>query len=184
MIGIKRRSDWTFKTAGTGGLGLEFAAVNGGVIELFDPSGKEIDFHFGAVGAGLTYGFKLPFVGKLNVRVKDHSVGASLAPTFFKNGGDVYITDSFKGQELSPSDLRGATLFLDGSLTLIGGASGTAMLLGIDPILLAMAMSMPALQAEALPWVVSRAPAALIMGGATAALQVGFGAAVYVGYLG
>ena len=122
-------------------------------------------------------------MGKLNVRVKDRAVGASLASTFFKNEGAVYVTEAFHGQELRRSDLQGATLFLDGSLTLIGGVSGTAMLLGIDASSLMMAMSVPILVAEALPWVISRAPAVLIMGGATAALQVGAGAAAYLGYM-
>jgi hypothetical protein len=54
MFGIKKESAWTFETSATGGVGVEFVAVEGGAIYLRDPRNNRVTLRFGAVGAGLS----------------------------------------------------------------------------------------------------------------------------------
>ena len=50
---LKGESNWEFKTSSTGGLGVEFVAVEGGAIYLKNPAGAIETFHYGSAGAGV-----------------------------------------------------------------------------------------------------------------------------------
>ena len=182
MIGL-RKSAWRFETAGSGGVAIEIIALSGGILKLFDPSEKETVFHYGALGVGAVYGFKVPYFGKINFKVKGINVSGAAAPTMFKNAGSLYMTDSFSGTELKKSDLQGATVFLEGNIAYIGGVSVNAMLLGVDAAMLYSALTNTVLRPLLLPIVLARAPAVLIMSGATVLLQAGAGVSLNVGYL-
>ena len=179
MIWIRGQSAWKFVTSATGGLGLEFVAASGGAIYLEDPAGQAQTLHYGGLGVGLSDSFKLPKIGKIKFAVKGRGVAVGVAPAVFPNRGWLFITDAFKGKELSRSDLRGATVFVEVGAGLIVGAGGTAMLLGISPTALLSAQAVPAL----LPFVLESAPAVLVAGGLTAGLQAGYGGAVFGGYV-
>ena len=167
MIWIRGLSEWTFKTSATGGLGVAFVAGSGGAIYLKDPARTEVTFHYGGLGAGFSDGFKLPKIGKIKVAVKGKGVGGVVAPGAFLNTGRVFITDAFRGKELSRADLRGVTVFVEGGAGVVGGGSVSAMLLGIDPA----------------AFVVETAPAVLVTAGLNVGLQAGWGVAAFVGLM-
>ena len=65
----KKMSAWKFVTSSSGGLGIEFFAAEGGKIYLDDPTGSLKTFDYGVVGLGLSEGFKLPKIGKLQIPI-------------------------------------------------------------------------------------------------------------------
>ena len=77
---LKNESAWQFVTSSTGGIGVEFVAAEGGKIYLQNPQGQAVTFYYGAAGAGLAAGLKLPKIGKLEVKVKGKGVVGSIAP--------------------------------------------------------------------------------------------------------
>jgi hypothetical protein len=143
MFMIKKESAWKFETSGTGGVGIEFVAIEGGVIYLRNPSKNVETFHFGAVGAGLAWGLKLPKIGKIGLNVKGKNVGAVVAPTFFPNTGKLYILDTFNGDELSRKDITGACAFVEVYGGLIVGGSAAAIVFGMNPLYLAGQLTTP-----------------------------------------
>jgi hypothetical protein len=187
MLFIKKESAWTFTTSGTGGIGIEFVVVEGGSIYLKDPRGNDVTFRYGGAGAGLSVGFKLPKIGKIDFKFLGKSVGLAIAPAAFPNWGALYILDSFKGDELTRSDITGVCMFVEAGLGFFAGFSGTAMLLGMDPILLAASLAAtgvnPALGLYVDERLVQSAKAVLVMAGFNVGLIAGGGGAALLGGL-
>lgn len=186
-----RESKWTYGTAANGGVGVEFVMAAGGAIWLLDPQKGEHRFWYGGVGVGLsTPKVKIPHVPLRSLPpIAGRSVTVGGAAAAFPSTGIVYMTPGFAGQELAEDDFRGGTLFLDGAAALgmgIGVAAGaTAMLLGMDPLLLALGLSSPAMSLI-LSRVIMTAPAVLVMGGVGAGItgsNIGIGGGVLVGYV-
>jgi len=180
---VKAESKWKFSTSSTGGLGVEFVAVEGGAIYLKDPAGALQTFYYGSAGAGAAWGAKLPKLGKIELRVRGKSVGGVIAPSALPNTGVVYVMDSFKGSELSRSDITGACIFVEVYGGLILGGSGTAMLLGVNPVWLAALAAMPLLAGPELIGLVHSARGLLLMTGFNAGVIAGGGAGAFVGGL-
>lgn len=180
MLGIKRESKWQFETAGNGGINIDVLAINGGEIILDDPSHAAVKFHFGGIGAGIGLGLKLPKVGKIELKPLGKSITGTVGPEAFPNHGTVYITEHFKGDELTRENLTGACLFADGGLGLIAGYSSTILLMGIDPARLSAALAFPAL---GLILGGAEPNAVLVIRGPNVGIQGGGGVAGYVGYL-
>jgi hypothetical protein len=182
---IKKESTWKFETAGSGGLGWGPASAEGGLIRLKDSHDKVVDFYFGALGVGWSHKCGIPI--KLP-KIRGKEVTGTIAPTFFKTFGVVYILETFKGDELSPSDIAGACMYVEGAGGLVAGYSGTAMLLGMNPLLLAAALAVPPtmldIKYRLLKQAYQTATCVLRMRGYTSGVIVGVGANVYVGYLG
>ena len=197
MVTIKKESAWQFVTSSTGGVGIEFVAAEGGTLYFKDPGGAADYFVYGAAGAGLTYGFKLPKIGKLNVqipKIRGKSVGGIVAPAAFPNAGKLYILDSFKGDELAESDIQGVCMFLEIGGGVIAGVSGTAMLVGMSPAWLAAAVAASGASPIAGPiapianmyvWqrLTETATGLLVMGGLNVGVQAGIGGAAFLGGL-
>ena|SRR5437660_5829165 len=188
MITIKKESAWQFVTSSTGGFGIEFVAAEGGALYLKDPSGKPDSFYYGSAGLGLAIGFKLPKIGKLNVRIRGKSVGGAVAPAFLPNAGKLYVLDGCQRNELTESDIQGVCMFLEIGGGVILGVSATAMLVGMNPAWLATAI------AAGLPGgavvtmygyqrLLDTATGLLIMGGMNAGVQAGVGGAAFLGGL-
>jgi hypothetical protein len=170
-----RESAWKFVTSSGFGVSLEVAAT-GGKIVLRNPQGKEVNFYYGAVGAGLsTPSLKLPKLGKLK-----KSGGGSAAN--FPSKGAVYMLSQFQGKELAESDLQGGCVFIEGAGGLLVGAAADAMLLGGNPVWLLMATN-PGLAAQAVPPFLKSCKAVLLMAGLNAGLQASIGVTGYAGYL-
>lgn len=134
-------STWRYKTASGGGLTVVFAAAAGGSLTLIDPNGVDQEFRYGSVGVGLGIGARLPRFGKVNLHIRGKSVGAAGASEDFPAFGKVLVADSIADRGLAREDFQGACVFIEGGVGLIGGGSGSAMLFGLDPKLLAMTVA-------------------------------------------
>lgn len=134
-------STWRYKTASGGGLTVVFAAAAGGSLTLIDPNGADQEFRYGSVGVGLGIGARLPRFGKVNLHIRGKSVGAAGASEDFPAFGKVLVADSIADRGLAREDFQGACVFIEGGVGLIGGGSGSAMLFGLDPKLLAMTVA-------------------------------------------
>ena len=186
MIPIKKESAWQFVTSSSGGIGVEFVLAEGGAIYLRDPSGGLVTFRYGAAGAGVAAGFKLPKIGKLQFRLRGKNVGAAVAPAAFPNVGKLYILDWFPGNELTRSDLTGVCMFAEAGGGLFVGGSGTAMLLGMSPAWWAGTLAsapLPPLMVYTNYKMFQSATAVLLMAGINAGLMAGVGAGALVGGL-
>jgi hypothetical protein len=184
MLTIKKPSAWQFVTSSTGGVGVAFLVVEGGALYLQDPAGNGVAFRYGSAGAGLSAGFKLPKIGKL--QINGRGVGAGVAPAAFPNMGKLYVLNSFKNDELTISDIRGVCAFVEIGGGVVAGASGTAMLVGMNPMWLAAAMAtvtLPVAGAFAQTQLANSATGLLVMGGLNAGVQAGGGIGAYLGGL-
>ncbi len=185
MWGVKKESAWKFETLSTAGVGIEFVAAQGGAIYLSDPKGSSQKFRYGAAGVGLTFGLKLPKVGKLNLpTVKGKSVGGVVAPAAFPNMGQVFVADTFSGEELSRSDITGVCLFLEVGGGLIAGGSAIGMIFGMDPawlgVVVASAEFLP-IMALAETKLLRSATGILVTTGVNVGYQAGGGGAAFIG---
>jgi hypothetical protein len=175
-ITIKKLSRWEFITWASGGVGVGLVAASGGKVVLKSPQGTEVDFYYGGIGAGLGAGFKLPKLGRVTIPKLKGT--ATVGPTPFPSTGSVAITTDFEGDELTESNIRGLCCFAEAGGGLIGGGSGTAMLLNLDPKRLPLLISPVFAQ-----YFFDSADAVLLMAGLNVGLQAGGGIAGLIGYL-
>jgi hypothetical protein len=180
---IRGESGWTFKTSSTAGFGVEFVGVSGGSIDLKDPEGRTVAFRYGAVGAGLSHGLRLPKIGKVQLKVKGKAVGGTIAPASFQNGGVVYVLDTLARPELTRSDITGVCMFLEVFGGVIGGGSATAMLFGMNPAFLVGIAAMPLISVPFQMQLLSSATGILLMAGFNVGLVAGLGGGAFVGGL-
>jgi hypothetical protein len=186
MVSIVKPSAWQFVTSSSGGLGVEFVVVEGGMIYLQDPSGKNVSFLYGAAGAGLSAGFKLPKIGKLQINVKGKAVGGAVAPAAFPNMGKLYVLDTCPTDDLTQDAIRGVCLFAEIGGGLVAGVSGTAMIFGMSPTwLAAIAASGPMAPLTAYfdYKLLQSATGILVMGGLNVGVQAGGGIGGFLGGL-
>jgi hypothetical protein len=181
---IKKESAWTFYTSSNGGIGVEFVAAEGGAIWLVSPYEDYVKYYYGGVGAGYSWGLKVPKVGKVQLRIRGKGITGNVAPASFTNAGKLYILDSFAGDELTASDITGVCMFVELGGGVVAGGSATAMVLGMDPLWLAALL---ATSFAPNPFIMSKlatsATALLVMGGVNVGLQAQLGGAAYVGAL-
>jgi len=183
-------SGWEYITGSSGGLSVGLVSGTGGSITLKTPDGKEESFRYGGAGAGIGLGFKLPRFGKVNLQIKGKNVGGAGALESFTSYGWVFVSDALKDRDLKRDDITGPCVFMALNAGLVAGGSGTAMLFGLDPKLLALSMAMNTTPATAFfgMTVIQRqlmqsAKGALLMTGYNVGAQAGFGGAIYLGGL-
>lgn len=183
-------SGWKYLTGSSGGLSVGLVSGTGGSITLKTPDGKEESFRYGGAGAGIGLGFKLPRFGKVNLQIKGKSVGGAGALESFTSYGWVFVSDALKDRDLKRDDITGPCVFMELNAGLVAGGSGTAMLFGLDPKLLALSLAMNATPATAFfgMTVIQRqlmqsAKGALLMTGYNVGAQAGAGGAIYLGGL-
>jgi hypothetical protein len=183
-------SGWEYLTGSSGGLSVGFVSGTGGSITLKTPDGKEESFRYGGAGAGIGFGFKLPRFGKVNLQIRGKSVGGAGALEAFKSIGLVLVSNAFKDRDLKRDDITGPCMFMEINAGLVAGGSGTAMLFGLDPKLLALSMAMNTTPATAFfgmtvmqRQLMQSAKGALLMAGLNAGAQAGVGGAIYLGGL-
>ncbi|MBA8901703.1 MULTISPECIES: hypothetical protein [unclassified Phyllobacterium] len=177
-----RSSAWSYETGSTGGLAIGYAVGSGGKIFLHDPSGVQKSFWYGGLGGGIGEEARLGKFKAPTFKIKGSSVGAAGSLTSYPSWGKVYMTDAFKGTELAESDIRGATVYIDAAAGIVAGFSGSAMILGIDPLPLIIGLTNPLMMMYA-QFAIWRAPAVLIMGGVNVGFQAGMGIGALAGYL-
>lgn len=188
MVGIKKESGWQFITSSSGGIGVEFLTAEGGAIYLSDPRKARQTFKYGAAGAGISCGLKLPKIGKIDLpKIKGKGVGGIAAPSAFPNAGKIYILDTFAGNELNRSDITGVCMFVEIGGGFGVGGSATGMILGMDAVWLAGTMATMEVCGDlailAARRLLESATAILVMAGLNAGLQAGAGGAAYLGAL-
>lgn len=182
-------SDWRYKTASSGGLTVVFAAAAGGALTLTDPNGVDQQFRYGSIGVGLGVGARLPRFGKVNLHVRGKSVGAAVASEDFTSLGKVLVADSIAARGLLREDFQGACAFIEGGVGLLGGVSGSAMLFGLDPKLLAAAaatltpMGSILMPHDSTARLLRSAKGVIIAAGLNVGLQAGGGATISLGGL-
>ena len=182
MLGIKKESAWTFETSASGGLGVAIFAAEGGALYLRDPTKKSVVLHFGAAGAGLSWGLKLPKLGKINLpKVKGKSVGGVVAPAAFPCAGKIYILDSFRGNELSRRDITGACVFAEVYAGAGLGGTSAAILFGMNPAWLAGLVLGPVATPFVDAMLFRSATGILLTAGLNAGLVAGAGIGGFVG---
>ena len=179
MVTIKKESAWKFNTFGSGGASIGIFAANGGTVRLNEPNGALHSFYYGGVGAGASFGIKLPKIGKVQIETKKGPVTGTVGPTPFPSKGQLYVTENFSGEELSTSNIRGLCAFIDVGGGLLIGYSGVAMLLNLNPLWLAAAPGSPI----AMQLFLGSADAVLMMSGPNVGVQAGIGGAVFLGAL-
>ncbi|WP_434771518.1 hypothetical protein [Pseudomonas entomophila] len=182
-------SGWRYKTASGGGLTLGFAAAAGGALTVIDPDGIERQFRYGSLGVGAGFGARLPRFGKVNLQVRGKSVGAAGAGEDFYAVGRVPVADSIAARGLTCEDFKGACVFLEGGIGMLGGASGSAMVFGLDSKLLAMTIATLTpignllLPHDSAIRLLRSAKGMIIAAGVNAGLQAGAGMTVSLGGL-
>ncbi|KVG13257.1 hypothetical protein [Burkholderia thailandensis] len=185
-----RLSKWTYNTGAGGGLSVEIVMATGGTIILTDPEKHDQSFYYGGVGVGIGAGLKIPKIKLPRFStpeiklppIRGRSVGAAGSTLDFPSYGSIYMTSAFRGTELSRSDFQGGTIYVDGSLSALYGWAGDAMLLGMNPALLAAGLSGPGFS-WLLQRAISEAPAVLIMRGQTVGFQAGASIGILAGYV-
>ncbi|WBI98253.1 hypothetical protein PALA52_02202 [Pseudomonas aeruginosa] len=130
-------SRWRYVTASGGGMTVAFLAGSGGSITLLSPEGENVSFRYGGVGGGVGLGMRLPRFGKVNLNVKGKSVGGAGALGALPSTGTVLVADGLVGRDLSRGDFTGPCMYVELGAGAIAGGSGTAILFGLDPKLLA-----------------------------------------------
>ncbi|WP_425048713.1 hypothetical protein [Pseudomonas mosselii] len=132
---------------------------------------------------------RLPRFGKVNLQVRGQSVGAAGASEDFYAKGKVLVADSIAARGLNREDFKGACVFIEGGLGLIGGGSLSGMLFGLDTKLLAMtaAVTIPVgqlvLPQDTTERLLRSAKGVILAGGFNVGLQAGGGGTFTLGGL-
>jgi hypothetical protein len=186
MLGVRKESAWSFVTSSSGGLGVEFVVVEGGMIYLQNPQGTQQAFKYGAAGAGLSAGFKLPKIGKLQIPVKGRGLTGGVAPAAFPNAGKLYVLDTCPSDDLTREAIRGVCMFAEIGGGLVAGVSGTAMIFGMSPAWLAATLAVGPANPMMMYFeqrLIQTATGILVMGGLNVGIQAGGGIGGYLGGL-
>ena len=182
-----KSSDWLYVTGNGGSATVAVFAGGGGTITLRRPDGGDEILRYGGLGAGIGVGAKLPRFGKIDLKVRGQSVGGAGAIEALPATGIVYAAESIGARDLARDDFNGACLYVEGGGGIVAGASGTAMLFGLnaaDLALLIAAMSTPAGQVLAYGMsrrVLSSARGVIFFAGVNVGAQAGGGVAGFVG---
>lgn len=139
------------------------------------------------MGVGVGLGARLPRFGKVNLHVRGKSIGAAGASEDFPAVGRVLVADSVAARGLVRDDFEGACVFIEGGVGLLGGASGSAMLFGLDAKLLTAATLTPVgnllLPHDSAVRLLRSAKGVIMAAGLNMGLQAGAGATISLGGL-
>jgi hypothetical protein len=179
LLQLGKRSEWDFVTCNGLSVSGGVLAGEGGTITLREPSKKsDVRFYLGAVGAGISGGFRLP---KLKVpRIQGAKIGGGAGSLeAMRSGGYVFMAPTFGGAELTRQDIRGGCLFVEGAAGFAWGAAGVAMVFGMNPLTLLSGLNNPGNLMQAL----LTATGFLLTLGMNFGIQAGGGVTGYVGML-
>ncbi|MBZ5795283.1 hypothetical protein K8353_34705 [Burkholderia contaminans] len=112
--------------------------------------------------------------------IKNDSLGGTGATTEFTSAGRLFLTDSFKGVDLTdPKRLEGGTVYFQGAGGYLFGGAGSLMLLGLNRSLLMMGIAKP----DFIGMAIRSAPAALWVAGFNEGLQDAVGYSYMFGHI-
>ncbi len=174
-------SAWKYATSASGALGVGFIAASGGTLYLTDPAGRTQHFYYGGLGGGVGFGVRLPKIPRPSFR--GSSVSGTGAATAFPSTGIIYKARSIGRRELTPGDIQGAVMFVEGGLGLGVGGAGTSMIFGINTALMIAAALSPVVSTLLVNRAMATATGVMVFAGVNAGLQAGGGVAGLVGYL-
>lgn len=122
MFKAKKESRWTFNTSAgvSGSVSVyKFVSVGGskGTLVFNSPDGAIVEFQYASLGAGIGKGWP---------------VNVSGSTRDFHSEGEIYLSSTFSGSELSIQDITGYTLIQEASFGIGDGWSRAVMLLGIS----------------------------------------------------
>ncbi|RKR36705.1 hypothetical protein [Paraburkholderia sp. BL17N1] len=180
MISL-RKSGWSFNTSATGGLGIELLSISGGKIILDDPQKQSHDFSY--FGFGIGYSRGLPKIKLPPIPILNREMSGTGSTKDFTSDGVLYMTSYFHRQELSTSDIKGATIYFDGGAGLLAGYGESIMLLGINTELIAPWLVNPGIFANMAKKALDCAPAVLLLAGEAEGLIAGGGLSAMIGHL-
>jgi hypothetical protein len=122
-----RVSRWEFVTSNSGGLTVGFIGGEGGSVTLKEPGTKrEIKFIYGALGACVGVGVKLPKLGRVTLP------GVSGSSELFTSGGLVTMSPFFTGSKLRADDIEGGCSFVEIGGGAAWGGAGYALTFGMN----------------------------------------------------
>jgi hypothetical protein len=123
------KSGWKYETSASGGIAIGDVLASSGKFVLESPDGELHAFSYAGLGMG--FGWRLSEKLRLPDLVLPKSktvISGSGATTDFFGRGAVF---RFRKEELSPNDLTGITLYVDGGAGVLVAGSGTGLLIGI-----------------------------------------------------
>lgn len=123
----------------------------------------------------------------MDIKIKGKSVGGVGPAEAFPSDGAIFVADDLVAGDLTRDHIVGPCMYVEAGGGVALGVSATAMLLGLDPKLLAAVMlsnATPATNLTISPILTRKlmqsANGALLMGGANLGIQAGIGGAVYI----
>lgn len=140
-----------------------------------------------AAGVGLTYGLKIPKIGKLPApRIGGKQVGAAVGPKFFPTAGKIWKTAACPNPELMHHDFCGPVVFIEGGGALVAVAGAVdLMLMGFDKLAYAESMAaagmMPALETLLMDRAMSTVKAVMLCAGTSVTYGASVGVALMTG---
>jgi hypothetical protein len=164
-----RVSQWMFDTSAGASFGIGAMALSGGMISLK------------GLGAGVGLSAALTKISVPETVARNYDLTGSGSFSSFYSAGKVYMTNSFKGNELTLADLKGPALYVESGLALVTTAGLTVMFLGLAPTLLEAAVMLPMFSSGLIDLAIRDARAILLMGGQGMGPQVGIGISGLVG---
>ncbi len=126
---MKIVSDWKFETSSTGGVGFALFSISGGMIRITKTDENNVttdtvDLSYRGAGVGASLGPK----GLKNAPLPQ----GLFAPTDFLSAGIVFKMPACKNADLEISDFLGSCMYVDASAgSMVAGASGTILFLGL-----------------------------------------------------
>ena len=116
------------------------------------------------------------------VQIRGKGVAGAFSTKAIPSGGLVFRSAGLGPRELTTADFQGAIVFVEAAVGLIAGASGDAMLFGINPVLLMAGAASPVLSFLT-QQAIDGAKGAVVFGGLNVGVQAGGGVAGLVGYM-
>jgi hypothetical protein len=161
-------------TSNSGGLTLGIIGGEGGSVTLKEPgTNRAIKFIYGALGACVGVGVRLPKLGRVTLP------GATGSSELLTSGGLVTMSPFFSGTELRVDDIKGGCSFVEVGGGAAWGGAGYALTFGMNVAALAAGLTNPAL----LNYAQTTARGYLLFAGVNFGFQAGVGAGSYVGYM-
>jgi hypothetical protein len=173
-MSLLRESDWEFDTSNSGGLAISIFAAEGGSVTLKKrKDGTKIKLRYAATGAGLSWGVKLPKLGRAIIP------GVTGSSESFKSGGTVYLSPQHSGTDLTVADFNGGCMFGEAGGGVAWGGAGYAMVFGMNPA----AMAAGAFNSIAAQYAFETASGYLFYYGMNYGIQAGAGVTGFMGMM-
>jgi hypothetical protein len=176
-----KESEWTYDASSSMGIGEGIFSASSGMIYLLDPAKRIHHFSYIGFGAGINFSIRLPMRIEIPlIPIIDRKLSGTGAGAYFPSAGTVYNLNPSNEKELSETDFKGGTIYLEGGIGALAGLGGSIMLLGVEPNLLTSPILEPT------TWIIEmaqRASALLFMGGLVEGLILGGGVSLMLGHL-